>query len=193
MYEQVSRVSPEAEVSFEAMHPLSLTQRLNRLRFCCYYLTGAVITGLAAALLFIFSRATWTPEGLAQLLPAAIAGLSLAFLVWSIGLMVRRLHDQNHAGWWALLIVVPAVNLLFSIYLLVVPGTAGGNHYGASNPSNGLLVQVFGGLWWFLSMLSMAANIIMMFVMPEVFLQSFSQWSQHFEGAGSLMESLPGD
>ncbi len=193
MYEQVSRASPEAEVSFEALRPLSLTQRLNRLRFCCYYLTGAVITGLAAALLFILSRGTWTPEGLAQVLLAAIAGLGLAFLVWSIGLMVRRLHDQNHAGWWLLLSVVPAVNVFFFIYLLVVPGTAGGNHYGPSNPPNSLLVQVFGGLWWFLSMLSIAANVIMMFVMPEVFLQSFSQWSQQFEGAGSLMESLLGD
>lgn len=193
MYEQLSRVPPESQVSFEAVQPLSLTQRLNRLRFCCYYLTGAIIAGLSAALLFIFSRATWTPEGLAPLLLAAIAGLGLAFFVWSIGLMVRRLHDRDHAGWWALLALVPVVNLLFSIYLLVAPGTAGGNRFGAPNPPNGLLVQIFGGVWWLLSMVSMAANIIMMFVMPEVFLQSWSQWPQSFQGSGSLMESMPGD
>ena len=193
MYEQLSRVPPEAEVAFETMYPLSLTQRLNRLRYCCYYLTGTVIAGLAAALLFIFSRAIWTPEGLVPLLFAAMAGLGLAFFVWSIGLMVRRLHDRDHAGWWVLLILVPVVNLLFYIYLLVAPGTGGGNRFGAPNPPNGLLVQVFGGLWWLLSMLSMAANIIMMFTMPEFFLQSWSGWPQALEGSGRMMESLPGD
>ncbi len=193
MYEQVSRVPPEAQVSFETMQALSLTQRLNRLRFCCYYLTGAIITGLSAALLFIFSRASWTPESLAPLLLAAIAGLGLAFFVWSIGLMVRRLHDRDHAGWWALLILVPGVNLLLSIYLLVAPGTAVGNRFGAPNPPNGLLVQVFGGFWWLLSLLSMAANIIMMFMMPEFFLQSWSQWPQSLESSDHLMDSVPGD
>jgi uncharacterized membrane protein YhaH (DUF805 family) len=39
-----------------------------------------------------------------------IASLSLAYLVWWLplpALAVRRLHDQDKAGWWALLLVLP--------------------------------------------------------------------------------------
>ena len=39
-----------------------------------------------------------------------IASLSLAYLVWWLplpALAVRRLHDQDKSGWWALLLVLP--------------------------------------------------------------------------------------
>ena len=41
-----------------------------------------------------------------------IASVSLAYLVWWLplpALAVRRLHDQDKPGWWALLLVLPTV------------------------------------------------------------------------------------
>ena len=41
-----------------------------------------------------------------------IASVSLAFLVWWLplpALSVRRMHDQDKVGWWALLLVLPTL------------------------------------------------------------------------------------
>ena len=72
---------------------------------------------------------------LAVLLLSSIAGYMLA---------IRRLHDLNHSGWWALtLLVVPivaalvkldALNLVsfaFGLYLMIKKGTVGQNRFGS--------------------------------------------------------------
>jgi len=51
---------------------------------------------------------------------------SLAVLVPSIAVGVRRMHDSDHSGWW---ILVPFVNLYFA----VIDGTPGPNRFG-ENP-----------------------------------------------------------
>lgn len=59
-----------------------------------------------------------------------ISGLfSLAILVPSIGLAIRRLHDINKSGWFYLLAFIPLVNF-YLIYLLATEGTKGDNQYG---------------------------------------------------------------
>jgi uncharacterized membrane protein YhaH (DUF805 family) len=53
-----------------------------------------------------------------------IAGLlSLALLLPTLGLTVRRYHDSDHSGWWVL---CPLMNIVF----LFFAGTAGANKYG---------------------------------------------------------------
>ena len=51
---------------------------------------------------------------------------SLAVLVPSIAVGVRRMHDTDHSGWWLLL---PIVNLVFAC----TDGTPGPNRFG-ENP-----------------------------------------------------------
>ncbi|MDF2479638.1 MAG: hypothetical protein K0S24_5121 [Sphingobacterium sp.] len=59
-----------------------------------------------------------------------ISGLiSLALLIPSIAVAVRRLHDTNKSGWFLLLALIPFVNL-YLIYLLVIEGDKGPNQYG---------------------------------------------------------------
>ncbi|WP_343562849.1 DUF805 domain-containing protein [Sphingobacterium sp.] len=59
-----------------------------------------------------------------------ISGLiSLALLIPSIAVAVRRLHDTNKSGWFLLLIFIPFVNL-YLIYLLLIEGDKGPNQYG---------------------------------------------------------------
>lgn len=55
---------------------------------------------------------------------------SLAVLVPSIAVGVRRLHDIDKSGWFLLLALVPLVNI-WLIVLLATEGTKGSNQYGA--------------------------------------------------------------
>jgi len=57
---------------------------------------------------------------------------SLAVLIPSIAVGVRRMHDTNHSGWWLLL---PIVNLVF----LVLDSQPENNRFG-SNPKDNVAV-----------------------------------------------------
>lgn len=57
--------------------------------------------------------------------------LSLALLVPTIAVGVRRLHDISKSGWFLLLAFIPLVNF-YLIYLLAQDGTPGSNEYGAN-------------------------------------------------------------
>ncbi|MDO4921763.1 MAG: zinc-ribbon domain-containing protein [Phascolarctobacterium sp.] len=51
-------------------------------------------------------------------------------IVANCSLNIRRLHDLNLSGWWALLLGVPVLNGLLCLYLVFVKGTNGANNYG---------------------------------------------------------------
>jgi uncharacterized membrane protein YhaH (DUF805 family) len=55
--------------------------------------------------------------------------LSLALLIPSIAVGVRRLHDLDKSGWWLLLGLIPLVGLIL-IYWFAQPGTPGPNRFG---------------------------------------------------------------
>ena len=55
--------------------------------------------------------------------------ISLAFLLPSIAVGVRRLHDVGKSGWWYLLVFVPIANLVL-IYFYILDSQAGTNEYG---------------------------------------------------------------
>ena len=54
---------------------------------------------------------------------------TLAVIIPSIAVAVRRLHDTNRSGWWMLLGLVPLVGLVL-IYFLVLDSQPGDNEYG---------------------------------------------------------------
>lgn len=56
---------------------------------------------------------------------------SLALLIPSIAVGVRRLHDLDKSGWWLLLALIPLIGALVLIYWFVQRGTEGDNQYGA--------------------------------------------------------------
>ena len=57
--------------------------------------------------------------------------LSLALLVPTLAVGVRRLHDISKSGWFLLLGLIPLVNF-YLIYLLAQDGTPGVNEYGVN-------------------------------------------------------------
>lgn len=58
---------------------------------------------------------------------------SLAVLIPSFAVSVRRLHDMGKSGWWVVICIVPLIGLLVLIYFSVQPSQPGTNQYG-SNP-----------------------------------------------------------
>ncbi|APX89578.1 hypothetical protein BV394_07510 [Brevirhabdus pacifica] len=55
---------------------------------------------------------------------------SLALLLPSISLLVRRLHDIDRTGWWVLLMLLPAVGMLVLLVFALIRGSAGRNRFG---------------------------------------------------------------
>lgn len=56
---------------------------------------------------------------------------SLALLYSMVAIYVKRLHDRDHSGWFALLLLVPLVNLWPAIEIMFLRGTKGPNRFGA--------------------------------------------------------------
>ena len=57
--------------------------------------------------------------------------VSLALIVPSLAVAVRRLHDIDKSGWLGLVALIPVVGWVVVIYWLVQPGTVGPNQYGS--------------------------------------------------------------
>ena len=54
----------------------------------------------------------------------------LATLYWNIAIAVKRLHDVGYGGFLALALLIPLVNLAFTLWVGFLPGTAGPNRFG---------------------------------------------------------------
>jgi uncharacterized membrane protein YhaH (DUF805 family) len=63
-------------------------------------------------------------------LPFASVLVTLAALVPTLSLSVRRLHDLDRAGWWLLLFFVPAANFVLVVWWCM----RGTNGYNRSGP-----------------------------------------------------------
>lgn len=118
---------------------LSLQGRMGRVRFLGSNALGLACTlglwvGLFASILLVPKAAVLWVGGL----------ISLVLMAWCIRLTVLRLHDLNRSGWFALLQLVPGVNAVFSLWLLLWPGSAEENDYGTAVDDAQWLWAVFG-------------------------------------------------
>jgi uncharacterized membrane protein YhaH (DUF805 family) len=60
---------------------------------------------------------------------------SLAVLIPSIAVGVRRLHDTDRSGWWLLIGLVPLIGAIVLIVFMVLDSSPGQNEYGP-NPKD---------------------------------------------------------
>lgn len=67
------------------------------------------------------------------ILPALGAIYSLAVLLPSLAVGVRRLHDINRTGWWLLIGFIPVIGFIVLLVFAIQKGDAGSNRYGASS------------------------------------------------------------
>lgn len=117
---------------YQPVKIFAVSGRIGRARYIAYtlglWLVVAFAAGMAAALL-----------GTIGAIFAMVAYVGM--LVVGVMLTVQRAHDFDTTGWLALVILIPLVNLIFWI----IPGTDGGNRFGAKTPPNTVLVLI--GAW----------------------------------------------
>lgn len=58
---------------------------------------------------------------------------SLAVLIPSLAVLVRRLHDTSRSGWWVFIGLIPLIGAIVLLVFLVQDSTPGANEYG-ENP-----------------------------------------------------------
>lgn len=105
--------------------------RARRKEYWMFFLVSAIIS--------------WSIQGVA--FATSINAISyiasiygFAVFLPSIGVLVRRLHDVEKSGWFAFIMLIPLVGIIWLIVLLATEGTQGPNKYGADpkNPTNEL-------------------------------------------------------
>ena len=88
--------------------------------FVLFYFVAAIVLSLVDGLLF----------GAAGHMSPLASLLTLALLLPSIAVAIRRLHDIDRTGWWILLWFVPIVGVIVLIVFFVQRGTTGANRFG---------------------------------------------------------------
>lgn len=58
---------------------------------------------------------------------------TLAVLIPSIAVAIRRLHDTGRSGWWLLITLIPLVGAIVFLVFMCMEGDSSDNNYG-SNP-----------------------------------------------------------
>ncbi|MBX3622914.1 MAG: DUF805 domain-containing protein [Rhizobacter sp.] len=115
----------QAQVEAPPLLSLSFQGRLGRLSYInagAVAWAGIAVIGIVAAVLVPLTRS------LLAVIPLGL--MFLVFLVWSLRVMVLRLHDFNRSGWWVLVTAIPYLGAIASLALLFVPGTPEENDYG---------------------------------------------------------------
>jgi uncharacterized membrane protein YhaH (DUF805 family) len=63
---------------------------------------------------------------------------SLAVLIPSLAVAVRRLHDIGKSGWWLLISLIPLIGAIWLLILYIKDGQPGDNQYGPNPKGVGL-------------------------------------------------------
>lgn len=134
---------------FAELKVFTIHGRIGRLRYLAWTLVLTLAMLVAAGIISTASFAVATASPTGGVILGSLLGLALfVALVWvSVQIGVQRLHDMGWSGWLYLLNLVPFVNSVFPLLLLVVPGNAGANQYGAPPPRNSTAVKVLAACW----------------------------------------------
>ena len=136
-------------VSDETYEPamFSTEGRIGRLRYLTYsFLVTLTVAALAGALAGVGAALLGRGNGAMSGTLVIVMGLVIYIpvLIVSFTMMKRRLNDLNHTGWLSLLMLVPFLNILMAFYLMLWPGSKGGNSYGPKPGKNSWAMIIFG-------------------------------------------------
>ena len=134
---------------FATLKVFTIHGRIGRLRYLAWTLALTVAMLVAAGIISTVGFAVATASPTIAIILGSLLGFALfvALVVVSVQIGVQRLHDLGWSGWLYLLNLVPLVNSVFPILLLVLPGNAGANQYGATPPPNSTAVKILASLW----------------------------------------------
>lgn len=90
--------------------------------FALFNLLASIALGIVDGLTGMFN-----PEAGIGLL----GGLyTLAVLLPSLAVLVRRLHDTNRSGWWVLIALIPLIGAIVLLVFVLLDSQSGENQYG---------------------------------------------------------------
>ena len=118
----------------EALRKYAVFSGRSRRKEYWYFVLFNVIIGVALSVLDALIG-TYNPSAGIGLLGGIY---SLAVLVPSIAVSVRRLHDIDRTGWWVLIALVPVVGAIVLIVFHVLDSTPGPNRYGPNPKAAGV-------------------------------------------------------
>jgi uncharacterized membrane protein YhaH (DUF805 family) len=119
----------------EALKKYAVFSGRSRRKEYWYFVLFVVIISIALSLIDSLIGAYDRSSG-AGLLSTIF---SLAILIPSIAMSIRRLHDIHRTGWWVLISLVPLIGWIVLLVFHVQDGTPGTNRFGP-NPKSARVV-----------------------------------------------------
>ncbi len=93
------------------------------------FMLANIVVGVVIGLL---GAATAGPDGAPSTIATIVLWVySIAILLPSLAVTVRRLHDTDRSGWWILISLIPLIGAIVLIIFYVTDGTKGPNRFGA--------------------------------------------------------------
>jgi len=118
----------------EALKKYAVFSGRSRLKEYWYFALFVIIISFVLSIIDVLTGAYARTAG--EGLLSSI--FSLAVLIPSIAVTVRRLHDIDRSGWWLFIALVPLVGWIVLLVFTVQEGTLGSNRYGP-NPKSASL------------------------------------------------------
>jgi uncharacterized membrane protein YhaH (DUF805 family) len=143
----------------------SFKGRIGRLRYMAYgigtyFVVMAVFMPILGGTMLMGGSMPVPGEGGISIpMIAAMVIFYIAVILLSVAFGKRRLNDLNRSGWWILILIVPLVNLLMTIYILFFPGSSEANDFGPPPVANSLGVKILGWLFPVIFLLGIVAAI----------------------------------
>src|SRR5919112_3712826 len=99
--------------------------RARRMEYWYFVLFNLIV----AIVLALIDTLLGTTTGVSSF--GILSGLySLAVLIPTLAVLVRRLHDIDRTGWWIFINLIPVVGTIVLLVFALTPGTPGSNQYG---------------------------------------------------------------
>src|ERR671913_135219 len=110
----------------EALKKYAVFSGRSRRREYWYFVLFNIIVGIVLGWIdaLLGTRGSYAGAGL-------LSGIySLAVLIPTLAVSVRRLHDIDRSGWWILIGLVPLIGVIVLLVFALLDGTPGDNRYG---------------------------------------------------------------
>jgi uncharacterized membrane protein YhaH (DUF805 family) len=134
--------------------------RIGRLRYLAWSLAMTFVAMIFAGIGGLAAYGLGSDSSLLAIVGGLVAAVAfIAMIVVGIQIGVKRLHDIGWSGWLLLVNLVPVVGSVFSIIMLVVPGSTGVNRFGPPAPANSRGVKILAALWLLVPVLGILAAI----------------------------------
>lgn len=115
--------------------------RIGRMRYLAW---SMVLMFVCLPVFLVCTLITSVSETLGSIL---LFTAGVAVMAAMVMICAKRLHDLGWSAWLVLLTLVPLVNTIFSILLMVMPGSPESNLYGPPPPPNSTAVKVLAWVW----------------------------------------------